>query len=204
MKNKKIILTAVILSGSVGLGAQSTLAQTGSRPIENPTSEKQYEGKGSSKSGGMEQGTGASGSQQRGGSQQGLESGSRPIERGVSESQFEEKGEKGGGRAAKISEADVQNIKQALKAKGHNPGPMNGSMDNQTQQAIRDFQKANKLPVTGNVDKQTAAKLGVTIGSTGGSGVQTDRSSRPGSDSAAPRSGGSSSESGSKGKGATE
>jgi Putative peptidoglycan binding domain len=204
MKNKKIVLTAVVLSGTVGLGAQTIFAQTGSRPIENPTSEKQFEGKGTSSSGGMEQGTGTSPSQPRGGSQQGLESGSRPIERGASESQFEEKGEKGPGRAAKISEADVQNIKQALKAKGHNPGPMNGSMDNQTQQAIRDFQKANKLPVTGNVDKQTAAKLGVTIGSTGGSGVQTDRSSRPGSDSAAPRSGGSSSESGSKGKGATE
>ncbi|HZA54845.1 MAG TPA: peptidoglycan-binding domain-containing protein, partial [Candidatus Udaeobacter sp.] len=141
MKNKKIVLTAVVLSGTVGLGAQTIFAQTGSRPIENPTSEKQFEGKGkgTSSSGGMEQGTGTAPSQPRGGSQQGLESGSRPIERGVSESQFEEKGDKGPGRAAKVSEADVQNIKQALKAKGHNPGPMNGSMDSQTQQAIRDF-----------------------------------------------------------------
>jgi hypothetical protein len=194
MKDKKTILTAVILSGSVGLGAQTIFAQTGSRPIENPTSEKQFEQKGSSSSGAQEQGTGG---MQRGGSQQGLETGSRPIERGASESQFEERGEKGPGRAAKVSEADVQNIKQALKAKGHNPGPMNGSMDNQTQQAIREFQRSNNLRVTGEVDQQTAEKLGVTIGGQKGSS-KGDRST-------APRSGGSSSEGvGSKSKGASD
>jgi peptidoglycan hydrolase-like protein with peptidoglycan-binding domain len=36
-------------------------------------------------------------------------------------------------------------------------------MDGKTQQALRDFQKANKLPVTGVLDAQTAAKLGVTL-----------------------------------------
>jgi hypothetical protein len=192
MKDKKTVLTAVILSGSVGLGAQTIFAQTGSRPIENPTSEKQYERKGSSSSGAQEQGTGGT---QRGGSKEGLESGSRPFERGTSESQFEERTEKGPGRAAKISEADVQNIKQALMSKGLNPGPMNGSMDSQTQQAIREFQRTNNLRVTGEVDQQTAEKLGVTIG-------QKERS-RKGGESVAPRSGGSSSEgAGPKGKGA--
>jgi len=50
MKNKKEIVTAVILSGSIGLGAQTLLAQAekpgGGRPLENPTSEKQFEQKG--------------------------------------------------------------------------------------------------------------------------------------------------------------
>jgi Putative peptidoglycan binding domain len=182
MRDKKRILTAVILSGSVGLGAQTIFAQTGSRPIENPTSEKQFETKG--RSGTQEQGSG--GMKGGTGSREGLETGSRPIERGASESQFEERGEKGPGRAAKVSAADVQNIKEALKAKGHNPGPMNGSMDTQTQQAIREFQRTNNLRVTGEVDQQTAEKLGVTIGG--------QKGSRKGEQSTAPRSGGSSSE----------
>ncbi len=148
MKNKKEIVTAVILSGSIGLGAQTLLAQAqkpgGGRPLENPTSEKQFEQKESS--GSQEQGTGRMGSQQG---------------------------------ATRMSDADIKSVKEALKAKGLNPGPINGTMDSQTQQAIRDFQKTNNLRVTGEVDEQTAAKLGVTIG-------QKDRT-RQGDDSAAPK-----------------
>lgn len=36
-------------------------------------------------------------------------------------------------------------------------------MDAQTQQALRDFQKANDLPATGVLDEKTANKLGVNI-----------------------------------------
>jgi len=81
--------------------------------------------------------------------------------------------------ATRMSDADIKSVKEALKAKGLNPGPINGTMDSQTQQAIRDFQKTNNLQVTGEVDEQTAAKLGVTIG-------QKDRT-RQGNDSAAPK-----------------
>ena len=148
MKNKKEIVTAVILSGSIGLGAQTLLAQAekpgGGRPLENPTSEKQFEQKESP--GSQEQGTGRIGSQQG---------------------------------ATRMSDADIKSVKEALKAKGLNPGPINGTMDSQTQQAIRDFQKTNNLQVTGEVDEQTAAKLGVTIG-------QKDRT-RQGNDSAASK-----------------
>src|SRR5881397_3129959 len=133
MKNKKEIVTAVILSGSIGLGAQTLLAQAqkpgGGRPLENPTSEKQFEQKESP--GSQEQGTGRIGSQQG---------------------------------ATRMSDADIKSVKEALKAKGLNPDPINGTMDSQTQQAIRDFQKTNNLQVTGEVDEQTATKLGVTIG----------------------------------------
>ena len=153
MRNKKGIVTTVILSGSVGLGAQTLLAQAqkgggtgGGRPLENPTSEKQFEQKESPGTGSQEQGTGRMGSQQG---------------------------------ATRMSDADIKSVKEALKAKGLNPGPINGTMDSQTQQAIRDFQKTNNLRVTGEVDEQTAAKLGVTIG-------QKDRT-RQGNDSAAPK-----------------
>jgi peptidoglycan hydrolase-like protein with peptidoglycan-binding domain len=67
-----------------------------------------------------------------------------------------------------ISSDDIMKIKTALKAKGIDPGPITGTMDSKTQQALREFQKANNLPVTGNVDQQTAAKLGVTLSSAGG------------------------------------
>jgi len=150
MRNKKGIVTAVILSGSVGLGAQTLLAQAqkpgGGRPLENPISEKQFEQKESPGTGSHEQGTGRMGSQQG---------------------------------ATRMSDADIKSVKEALKAKGLNPGPINGTMDSQTQQAIRDFQRTNNLRVTGEVDEQTAAKLGVTIG-------QKDRTPR-GDDSAAPK-----------------
>ena len=150
MRNRKEIVTAVILSGSIGLGAQTLLAQAqkpgGGRPLENPTSEKQFEQKGSPGAGSQEQGTGRMGSQQG---------------------------------ATRMSDADIKSVKEALKAKGLNPGPINGTMDSQTQQAIRDFQKTNNLQVTGEVDEQTAAKLGVTIG-------QKDRT-RQGNDSAASK-----------------
>ena len=61
-----------------------------------------------------------------------------------------------------VSSDDIKKAKEALKAKGLNPGPIDGTLDNKTQQALRDFQKANKLPVTGVLDAQTAEKLGVT------------------------------------------
>src|ERR671923_1201454 len=184
MKNRNQIVTAVVVAGSLGLGAQAIFAQgTGSRPLENPTSQGQFEEKGTQQKRSSD--TGVSGSQEPGTSGQrggaaaqsgvkgGKETGSRPVERGASESQFEEKSANKPGRASNISEADVQNIKTALKAKGLKPGPMNGELDSQTQQAIREFQQKNNLKVTGDVDEQTAAKLGVTLGKSGSSRSST-------------------------------
>jgi len=65
---------------------------------------------------------------------------------------------------AGMSADDIKKIKEALKAKGHEPGPMDGTWDSKTQQALRDFQQANKLQVTGTLDAQTAEKLGVASG----------------------------------------
>ena len=65
---------------------------------------------------------------------------------------------------AGMSAADIKAAKQALVNKGLNPGPMDGTLDSQTQQALRQFQQANKLPVTGTLDQQTAEKLGITAG----------------------------------------
>jgi peptidoglycan hydrolase-like protein with peptidoglycan-binding domain len=63
----------------------------------------------------------------------------------------------------KISQSDMRKVEEALQAKGFDPGPINGQMDAQTQQALRDYQSKNKLPVTGTVDQATAESLDVVI-----------------------------------------
>jgi Putative peptidoglycan binding domain len=201
MKNKNQIVTAVVVAGSLGFGAQAIFAQgTGSRPLENPTSQGQFEEKGTQQKKSSDTSTdrsgpsGVSGSQEPGtsgaqsGVKSGKESGSRPLERGVSEGQYEEKSANKPGRASNISEGDIQKIKTALKAKGHNPGPMNGELDSQTQQAIREFQQKNNLKVTGDVDEQTAAKLGVTLGKSGSSRSSTGSSGTSGMGSSGSKS----------------
>jgi peptidoglycan hydrolase-like protein with peptidoglycan-binding domain len=120
----KLVLTAIVLSGGIGLGVQSISAQSVPEPG------------------------------QRGGSSS-------------EKAQLPAKPDRSPGTSA-ISSEDIMKVKAALKAKGIDPGPITGTMDSKTQQALREFQKANNLPVTGAVDQQTAAKLGVTLGSTGG------------------------------------
>jgi peptidoglycan hydrolase-like protein with peptidoglycan-binding domain len=65
--------------------------------------------------------------------------------------------------AAKISNADMRKVEEALKAKGYDPGAIDGEMDAQTGQALRDFQKKNKLTETGTVDQATTDALGIVI-----------------------------------------
>jgi putative peptidoglycan binding protein len=145
MKRKKQILTAVILSGSVGLGANSLFAQ------------------------------GAPGSGQPGATPQPRQTQPTiPGQPGPGFPQTEPMpGQPGtiperverpsaGDKGMVVSGDDIKKAKEALKAKGLNPGPIDGTLDSKTQQALRDFQKANKLPVTGVLDAQTAEKLGVT------------------------------------------
>jgi putative peptidoglycan binding protein len=87
--------------------------------------------------------------------------------------------------AMNASPDDIKKAQEALTANGHNPGSTSGTMDSKTQQALRDFQKANKLPVTGMLDPETAKKLGITLGKDSGSGIQ------PGQDNTlSPKSGG--------------
>jgi peptidoglycan hydrolase-like protein with peptidoglycan-binding domain len=82
--------------------------------------------------------------------------------------------------SSRVSSDDIKSAKEALKAKGIDPGSINGTLDSKTQQALRQFQQANNLPVTGTLDQATATKLGVTLGSAGGSSG-TSGSSREGS-----------------------
>lgn len=91
-------------------------------------------------------------------------SSSRGMSSGTSGSSSRTAGATGEQRSTgKISQSDMRKVEEALKAKGYDPGPINGQMDAQTQQALRDYQSRNKLPVTGAVDQGTADSLGVVI-----------------------------------------
>ena len=129
MKRKKQILSAVILSGSVGLGVSSLFAQ------------------------------GAPGSGQPGPSPQPRQTEPMPGQPGTIPERVERPS--AGDKGMVVSSDDIKKAKEALKAKGLNPGPIDGTLDSKTQQALRDFQKTNKLPVTGVLDAQTAEKLGI-------------------------------------------
>lgn len=77
-----------------------------------------------------------------------------------------------------VSEEHIKKAQDALKAKGLNPGT-DGKMDAKTQQALRDFQKVNNLPATGVLDEKTAEKLGIALDS-GKSVTPSERGSSSG------------------------
>jgi hypothetical protein len=54
---------------------------------------------------------------------------------------------------------DVRSAQMALKDKGHDPGPIDGVMGPRTSAAIRDFQQAENLSTTGQLDAETRSKL---------------------------------------------
>jgi hyperosmotically inducible periplasmic protein len=54
----------------------------------------------------------------------------------------------------------VTATQQALKAKGFDPGPIDGVIGLRTVSALKDYQKSENLAMTGRMDRDTAAKLG--------------------------------------------
>ena len=56
--------------------------------------------------------------------------------------------------------SSVKAVQSALSKEGYSLA-VDGKMGKQTQAALRQYQKANGLPVTGKADAATKAKLGV-------------------------------------------
>lgn len=75
----------------------------------------------------------------------------------------------------------VRSAQQALKQKGFDAGAVDGRIGPTTESALRNFQQAQGLPQSGNLDPQTLAALGVdqNQSSTSGQGAQS-RSSMSG------------------------
>jgi len=69
---------------------------------------------------------------------------------------------KNGSDQAKGGAEQIKKVQQALQEKGADPGPVDGIMGPKTEAALKSFQKEEKLPETGRMDRQTLAKLGVS------------------------------------------
>ena len=63
-------------------------------------------------------------------------------------------------RVRKGSE-EIIKVQEALKAKGEDPGAIDGIMGKKTKAALKKFQEQNNLKATAMLDEQTAEKLGV-------------------------------------------
>jgi peptidoglycan hydrolase-like protein with peptidoglycan-binding domain len=61
----------------------------------------------------------------------------------------------------KLNKEEITTLQNTLHKDGFYKGTSNGIIDTPTKQAIRDYQKANKLKVTGEPNKETLDKLGV-------------------------------------------
>jgi len=57
----------------------------------------------------------------------------------------------------------VRQIQEALKAKGFDPGAINGDFGRKTMEAVVAFQEARSLVVDGEVGKETAKQLGISL-----------------------------------------
>jgi peptidoglycan hydrolase-like protein with peptidoglycan-binding domain len=52
---------------------------------------------------------------------------------------------------------------QRLKEFGYDPGPINGMVGGHTTEALRRFQTERGLPVTGELDRETARRLRIEL-----------------------------------------
>ncbi len=148
MKRQNHILTAVFLAGNMGLGAHVLFAQS----IPGPTVPKPVPD--------MPQQTQPTIPGQPAPGLPPTEP--LPGQRGTIPERMEAP-DAGSQREMVISSDDIRKAQEALKAKGKDPGAVSGRMHAKTQEALREFQKENNLPVTGVLDKKTADKLGVTL-----------------------------------------
>jgi lipid-binding SYLF domain-containing protein len=69
-----------------------------------------------------------------------------------------------------LSQSRVKAAQESLRDKGYYAGPIDGIVGPKTRNAIREYQKAENLPVNGRLNSETAAKLGITEKSVGAGG----------------------------------
>jgi hypothetical protein len=60
-----------------------------------------------------------------------------------------------------VAERNAITIEEALADKGYDPGTVDGMIDGDTREAIREFQSDNDLTVTGSIDRETEVQLGM-------------------------------------------
>ena len=104
------------------------------------------------------------------------------TQQSTTESEYSTRESSGANSQAAVSDVeDVKQIQQQLADLQYDPGEINGMMSAQTQQAIREFQYLNNLPVTGTLDEQTKIALdtqwrgGVETAKAGETPLSTER-----------------------------
>ncbi len=73
-------------------------------------------------------------------------------------------------RTAKVDHSATMSVRQAqssLKAKGFDPGPIDGVYGPRTRTAVQDFQRSENLMVTGRLDADTSARLSLATSRSG-------------------------------------
>lgn len=70
-------------------------------------------------------------------------------------------GQQHGGMASQMSATDIRRVQEQLQSKGYNVGPVDGIMGQQTQSALREFQQAQGMQATGQLNRETMSALGV-------------------------------------------
>ncbi len=65
-------------------------------------------------------------------------------------------------QAANLSPDEVRRLQEALRERGFDPGPVDGVFGPRTQVALRDYQRSQGLPATGEPDRTTLLAMGVT------------------------------------------
>jgi len=80
----------------------------------------------------------------------------------------------------------IRDIQAALSKAGAYSGEPTGKMDDATVTALKDFQEASGLPVTGKLDAHTLQKLGLGSDTAGVAAPRT-RPSKPATGPSTPR-----------------
>lgn len=79
------------------------------------------------------------------------------------------------GVAAFVTKNEVMKMQETLHAKGYYQGKIDGIFGLRTRASLRAYQKAEKLPFTGQVDAWTASRLGIRPESTWGNSESAGR-----------------------------
>jgi peptidoglycan hydrolase-like protein with peptidoglycan-binding domain len=88
------------------------------------------------------------------------------------------------GVPAFVIKNEIRKMQEILRNQGHYRGKVDGAFGLRTRASIRAYQKAEHLPITGQVDARTADRLGVRPESTWGNSKSAGREVGHGSDRA--------------------
>lgn len=143
MKRKQTLLTAVVIGGTIGVGAGSVAAHDQRSFSDRSRDTSRYDAPRYS------------------------DRSDRPNERYPTQNSDDQSMAPGVPGVTEQNNTDISrqgahDIQAALQSKGYDPGRADGVMDERTRAAIRDFQRDNNLVVTGSVDEKTARLLDVS------------------------------------------